>query len=97
MCRFTEYTVVGTVMPAIGLGVSQVLFSPSYQFISTEVRSQDCSSFVLGPTVSAMEAAQILVGPKPHVYIPESPQMLKADPSQLEGYSDIPHVLNLQN
>ena len=62
-CWLTNYTVVGTALsalpsnlpvglPAIGPGVSPV-FSPGHLCESTEVRSQDCSSRVPGPSVVA--------------------------------------------
>ena len=82
------YTVVGTVLgptltvgtPAIGPGDSQALFSPGHQCRSTEVSSQDCSSCAPGPTVGAVEAAQTLAWPNPHVYLPTKPTAAKASP-----------------
>ena len=81
LCRLTKYIVVDTAlgptltvgMPEIGPGDSQVLFSPSYQCRSTEVRSQDCSSHAPGSTVGSMEAAQTVVWPNPHIYMLKEP------------------------
>lgn len=65
LCRFTKYTIFGIAlgptltvgMPAICLDVCKELFSPVCQCRSTEVRSPDCCSHVLGPAVGSMEAA----------------------------------------
>ena len=91
------YTVVGPAfgptltvgMPTNGPGDSQVLFSPVHWHRSTEVRSQDCSSHVPGPTVGAMEVAQTLAWPNPVCVCPQSPQLLKPDPSQLQEHLSI--------
>ena len=73
LCRLTKYTVVGTAlspaltvgMPAVGPGDCQVLFSTGHWHRSTEVRSHNCNSRALGPTVGALEAAQALSWPNP--------------------------------
>ena len=65
LCGHTKYTAVGTalspaltgVMPAIGPGDPQALFSLGHQHRSTEIRSQSCTSHAPGPAVGAMEAA----------------------------------------
>lgn len=58
LCGLTKYTIVATAMLAVGLGVSQALFSPGHWHPSTDVRSKDCSSNVPVPVMGAMEAAQ---------------------------------------
>lgn len=58
LCGLTKYTIVATAMLAVGLGVSQALFSPGHWHPSTDVRSKDCSSNVPAPVMGAMEAAQ---------------------------------------
>ncbi|KAJ8781437.1 hypothetical protein J1605_007697 [Eschrichtius robustus] len=86
-------------MPAIGPGVSQALFSPGHQCRSTEVISQDCSSRVPGPTVVAVEAAQILAWSNPRVYVPTKPTAAKARPVSATGalvHLDVPQLLSLQ-
>ena len=105
LCRLTKYTAVGTAlsstltmsMPAIGPGDSQALFSLGYQCRSTEVTSQDCSRCAPGPAVGAMEAAQSLVWPNPHVYVPTKPIAAKARPVTLVVYLDVSQVLNLRS
>ena len=90
-CELTKYTVVGIALgPALTVGMlaispgdSQALFSASHWCRSIEVRSQDCSSYALGPTVEAMEAARTVVRPNPCLDDPQSLQLLKPDPSQL--------------
>ena len=101
-------TIVGTAlgpiltgrMLAIGPGVSQV-FSPVHQYISTEVRSKDCSSHAPGPTVGTVEAAQTLAWSNSCMYIPTKPKAAKARPILAAGtfvvHSDVPQVLNLQS
>ena len=68
LCELSDYTVVSIAldptltmdMPAIGPGVSQVLFLPGHHHRSTEVRSWDCSDHGSGPAVGTMGAAQTL-------------------------------------
>ena len=106
LCWLTKYTVVGTAlsptlivcMMAVGPGDPQALFSPSHQCRSTEVRSRDCSSHSLGPTVGAMEAAQILAQPSSCVYMPTKPTAAKVRPVLAGGalvLLDVLQVLNL--
>ncbi|KAJ8781378.1 hypothetical protein J1605_007818 [Eschrichtius robustus] len=83
-------------MPAIGPGDSQA-FSLGYQCRSTEVISQDCSRRAPGPAVGAMEEAQSLVWPNPHVYVPTKPIAAKARPVTLVVYLDVSQVLNLRS
>ena len=72
LCGLTKNTVGGTAFGptsimgilAIGPGVSQALFSQGHQHRSSEVRSQDHSKCVPGPTVGTMEAAQTLAQPR---------------------------------
>ena len=109
LCRLTKYTVVGIALGptsfvgvlAIGPGASQALFSPGHQDRSTEVRSKDCSNHAPGPAVGAMEAAQTLAQPSPHVYAPTKPTAAKVRPVPATGapvvHSDVPQVLNLQS
>ena len=66
--------------------VSQVLFSPGHQHRLTEGGSQHCSSHAPEPAVVAMEAAQTLAWPSPHVYLPPKPTALKPDPSQHSSF-----------
>lgn len=40
LCGLTKYTIVATAMLAVGLGVSQALFSPGHWHPSTDVRSR---------------------------------------------------------
>ena len=88
LCGLTKYIVAGTAlgptltvgMPAIGPGDSQELFSPGYQHRSTEVRFQDCSNHAPGPSVGTMEAAQTLLWPNCHVYVPTEPTAAKSGP-----------------
>ena len=64
--KLSDYTAVDTAlsttltmgMLAVGLGASQVLFSPDHQHRSTEVWSQDCNNHGSAPTVVAVGAAQ---------------------------------------
>ena len=99
------YTVVNTVlgpiltegMLAIGLGDYQALFSPGHQCRSSEVRSQDCSSRAPGPTVGAMEAAQILALPSPCMYVPTKLTAAKARPVPAVGTLVLLDVLQLLN
>ena len=107
LCRLTKYTVAGTAlrptltagMPAIGLVDSQELFSPGHWCRSTEVRSQDCSSRSPGPAVGAVEAAQTLAWPSPHMYVSTEPTAAKARSVPAAGalavLSDVSQVLNL--
>ena len=86
LCKLSDYTVVGTAlgttltvgMSAIGLGVSQALFSPGHQRRSTDIRSQDCSNHGSGPVMGEMGAAQTLAWPNPHVYVPTKSTAAKA-------------------
>ena len=68
---------------------------------STEVRSRDRSSRASGPTLGAMEAAQNLAWPSPHVHMPTKPTAAKARPFPAAAAPvvclDVPHVLNLQS
>ena len=57
LCGLTKYTIVATAMLAVGLGVSQALFSPAHQHRFDEIRSENCGSHGPGPTVGAMETA----------------------------------------
>ena len=107
LCRLTKYTVVGTAldpavtvgMPTIGPGNSQALFSPGHWCRSTEVRSQNCISHAPGPVVGAMESAQTVACPHPHVYVPTEPTAPKARPipvtRPLVVLSDVLQGLNL--
>ena len=106
LCGLTKYTVVGTALgPTLTVGVralgcsdSQALFSPGHSHRSTEVRSQDCSSRAPGPAVGAMEAAQTLTWPNPHVYVPTKPTAAKARPVPATGalvLLDVSQALNL--
>ena len=79
LCELSDYADVDTAvgptltvgMLAIVSGVSQTLLSPpGHRSRSTEVRSQDCSNHGSGPVVDVMGAAQTLVWPNPHVYVP---------------------------
>ena len=106
-CGLTKYILVGTAlipaltvcMLAVGLGDSQALFSPGHWCRSTEVKSQDCSSCALGSAVEAMDAAQTLVWPNPHVYVPTKPTAAKARQVPAAGapvfLSDVLQVLDL--
>ena len=88
-------------MLAFGPGVPQTLFSRGHQRRSSEVRSQDCSSRVPGPTVGAMEAAQTLAWLTPHMYLPTDPTAAKARPLPAVGapvvHLDVLQALNLQS
>ena len=107
LCGLTKYTVVDKAlsptlsvgMLAVGPGDSQALFSPSHQCISTEVRSQDCSSCAPGPTVGAMETAQTLALPNLRVFMPTKPTAAKARPVPAAGalvvLLDVSQVVNL--
>lgn len=57
-------------MLEIGPSISQVLFSLGHHCGTTEGSSHNCSNFVPGATVSAMEAVQALVWSRPCMYIP---------------------------
>ena len=109
LCGLANYTVVGTAfsptltvdMPAVGPGVSQVLFSPGHQRRSTEVMSQDCSNHASGPSVGAMGAAQTLAWPNPCVYVPTKSTAAKTRPISAVGAltvcSDVLQALSLQS
>ena len=109
LCGLTMYTVFGTVFsPALTVGMlaigprdSQALFSPSHCCRSTEARSQFYSSLAPGPTVGAMEAAQTLVWPNPHMYVHTEPIVAKAGPvpaaRALVVLSDVSQALNLES
>ena len=71
-------------MLAVGLGVSQELFSQGHQCRYTEVRSQDCSSCMPGPLDPLWELwrhCRPWPGPAPECTCPQSPQLLRPDPS----------------
>ena len=99
LCRLTKYTVVGTALsPALTVGMlaidpvdSQVLFSPGHWHRSTEVMSQDCSSRHLDPMCELWRQLGLWSGPTPKFMCPQSPQLLKPDPSQLQQ-----HLLSFQ-
>ena len=85
-------------MLVIGPGDSQALLSPGHQHRSTEVRSQDCSSHVSGPIEGAMEAAQTLSWPSPHMCMPTNPAAAEARPISASGafvvHLDVLQALN---
>ena len=56
-------------MPAFGLGVSQMLFSPGHWHRSTDVRFQDCSNHGPGPAEGTVGAVQTLTYPTPYMYV----------------------------
>ena len=107
LCGLAKYTDVGTVlgpiltvgMLAIGPRDSQTLFSQGHWGRSTEVRYQDFSHHEPGPTMGAMEAAQTLVWPSRHMYMPKEPTAAKARPvpaaRALVVLLDVLQVLNL--
>ena len=82
-------------MLTVGPGDSQALFSPGHWHRSTE----DSSSRAPGPALGAMEAAQTLAWPSPHIYVPTKPTAAKARPVPAAGtlvvLSDILQALNL--
>ena len=86
-------------MLAICPGVSQVLFLPGHQHRSTEVMSQNCSSLATGLTVGAMDAAQTVAWPNPHMYMPTKSTAAEARAIPAAGaliiLSDILQALNL--
>ena len=92
--RLTNYTSAGTTFgPTLTVGIqvngpviSQAFISPAHWHKHTKVRSQDCSSCAPGPTVGAVETAQILAWPSPHVDVPTNPNLLQPDPSQLKEH-----------
>ena len=63
--------------------------------------SKDCSSLIPGPTVGAMEEAQALAHPSPHVHTPTKPTAAKAKPIPATRTPvvclDVLQVLNLQS
>ena len=109
LCELTEYSVFGVApgptstvgTPAAGPGICPALFSHGQQRRSTEVRSQDCSRCAPGLAVGAVEAAQTLAGPSPHVYWPTTPTAAKARPIPATGAPVLrlvlPQALNLQS
>ena len=124
LCHFspivlTNYTVTGTAlsptltvsMLAVGLDVSQALFSLGQLCRFTEVRSLDCSNRAPGPTVGVTEEAQIMAWSNPYVYLLTKPMSAKARPISAVGeftksisaearpipHSDVPQALTLQS
>ena len=101
LCGLTKYTIVATAMLAVGLGVSQALFSPGHWHPSTDVRSKDCSSNVPVPVMGAMEAAQTPTCTNHHMYVPTKSTAANIWPISAMGalvvHSDVSPVLNLQS
>ena len=94
LCGLTKYTVVGTALgptSTVGMlvivpGVSQMSFLPGHQHRSSELMSQNCRSCAPGLATGAVEAAQTLPGPAPACTHPQSPQLLRSDPSPPPGH-----------
>ena len=86
---------------AVSPGVPQGLFSQGHQHRATDVRSQDHSPRTPGPALGAVEAAQILAWPSPHMHVPIKPTVAKARPVPAAGapivHSDVWQVLSLQS
>ena len=82
LCGFTKYTIIATATLAVGLGVSQALFSPGHRHPSTDVRSKDCSCHAPAPAMGALEAAQTDPGlNQPHIHVSTKPTDTKARPA----------------
>ena len=108
LCWLTNYAVVGTALsPTLTMGmlatcpgVSQVLFSLGYQHRSTEVKYQDCCNRVTGPTVGAMETAQIMIWSNTCMCMPTKYTAAKARVISAVGaliHSDVLQALSLQS
>lgn len=88
LCRFTEFNVVSAAlgctltigMSVVGPSVSQALFSPGHQHRSTEVRLQNCSSYVSGPIIGTWRQLRLWPSATHTFTHPQSPQLLKPDP-----------------
>ena len=91
LCELSDYTAVGTAVSltltagvqSAGPGVSLALFSSGHQYKSTEGRSQDHTDHGSGPTVGTMGALRLWPDPSHMCMCPQSPQLLKLEPSWL--------------
>ena len=82
LCSFAKYAIVGTALQAIGHGV----FVP---MPSAKIWESGLRTVVVMPhprTMDAMETARFWPGLVLTCMCPQSPQMLKPDPSQLWGH-----------